>query len=189
MVCGDHSTASILMSDAAIDAVTFTGAISSGYAAQEICARRHIPLQAELGGNNAAIVWHDSDLEDAARKIAEAAFGFAGQRCTANRRVIVEESCYDAFLQHLEAATRALSWGDPCDEKTQIGPLISRQSQQQSSTRIERAQEVATQILTPHETNRIAPNCSTTAHTFCQRLFAATTRLRRSCKKNRSHRF
>jgi acyl-CoA reductase-like NAD-dependent aldehyde dehydrogenase len=151
MVCGDHSTASILMNDVSIDAVTFTGAIASGYAAQEICARRHIPLQAELGGNNAAIVWHDSDLEDAARKIAEAAFGFAGQRCTANRRVIVEESCYDAFLQHLEAATRALNWSDPCVEKSQIGPLISRQSQQQSSTRIERAQEVATQILTPHE--------------------------------------
>lgn len=151
VVCGDRSTASTLMNDAAIDAVTFTGAIVSGYAAQEICARRHIPLQAELGGNNAAIVWSDSDVESDARKIAEAAFGFAGQRCTANRRVIVETKCYDAFLQHLEAATRALNWGDPYDEKTQIGPLISRQSQQQTSTRIERAIDVATRILTPHK--------------------------------------
>jgi acyl-CoA reductase-like NAD-dependent aldehyde dehydrogenase len=56
-------------------------------------------------------------LESAARKIAEAAFGFAGQRCTANRRVIVEDKCYDVFLQHLKAATRAMNWGDPCDEK------------------------------------------------------------------------
>jgi acyl-CoA reductase-like NAD-dependent aldehyde dehydrogenase len=151
VVFGDRSTASILMNDVAIDAVTFTGAIASGYAAQEICARHHIPLQAELGGNNAAIVWHDCDLESAAHKIAEAAFGFAGQRCTANRRVIIEEKCYNAFLQHLEAATRNLNWGDPCDDKTQIGPLISRQSQQQTSTRIERAKEVATRILTPHE--------------------------------------
>jgi aldehyde dehydrogenase (NAD+) len=45
VVYGDRSTASILMNDAAIDAVTFTGAVASGYAAQEICARRHIPLQ------------------------------------------------------------------------------------------------------------------------------------------------
>ena len=151
LLCGDRSTAALLMNDAAIDGVTFTGAVASGYAAQEICARRHIPLQAELGGNNAAIVWRDCDLKNAARKIAEAAFGFAGQRCTANRRVVVDSEIYDAVLSHLQTATRELVWGDPCDEKTQIGPLISRHSQQQSSTRIERAKLVATKVMTPHE--------------------------------------
>ena len=151
LLCGDHATASLLMQNENIDAVTFTGAVASGYAAQEICARRHIPLQAELGGNNAAIVWRDCDLKSAARKIAEAAFGFAGQRCTANRRVVVETSVYDAFLQHLETATRALVWGEPCNEGTQIGPLISRHAQRQSSTRIERARLVASKIVTPHE--------------------------------------
>ena len=72
-----------------IAAVTLTGSLAAGYAMQEICARRMVPLQAELNGNNAAIVWDDADLAHAAKQVAWGAFGFAGQRCTANRRVIV----------------------------------------------------------------------------------------------------
>jgi len=86
---------------------------------------RHIPIQAELGGNNAAIVWSDYDLKRASVQIAEGAFGFAGQRCTANRRVIVDVNCYEKFLKNIESATAALVWGDPINPKTQIGPLIS----------------------------------------------------------------
>ena len=77
------------MSDPAVDAVSLSGSSPAGWAAQEICARRRIPLQAELGGNNAAIVWTGADLGRAAALVARGAFLFAGQRCTANRRVIV----------------------------------------------------------------------------------------------------
>ena len=157
LVCGDHSTSALLMNCNDVDAVTFTGSVASGYAPQEICARRHVPLQAELGGNNAAIVWRDCDLPNAARQIAEAAFGFAGQRCTANRRVIVENSVYDQFLSYLESATRDLSWGDPLNEETQIGPLISQDARAQSSTRIEIAQQKAMRVLRPHENDLAEP--------------------------------
>ena len=102
LVKGDRLTALELMNDPQVDAVTITGSAAAGYAAQDVCARRYIPIQAELGGNNAAIVWSDCDLKKASVRIAEGAFGFAGQRCTANRRAIVDANCYDEFLTNLE---------------------------------------------------------------------------------------
>ena len=110
--------------------MSITGSSAAGYAAQAICARRRIPLQAELGGNNAAIVWSDCDLAAAASAIAEAGFGGAGQRCTANRRVIVAERCHAQFLERLEAATSALPLGDPADLATRVGPLVDAEARQ-----------------------------------------------------------
>lgn len=125
LLCGDHTTAEQLMAHPATDAVSLTGSSAVGTCAQAICAARRIPLQAELGGNNAAIVWSDADLDDAAARIAAGAFGSAGQRCTANRRVIVDARCAEALLERLVAATDALVWGDPLDPATRVGPLVS----------------------------------------------------------------
>ncbi|HET6465608.1 MAG TPA: aldehyde dehydrogenase family protein [Nitrospiria bacterium] len=150
LLCGNRSTAEALMSDERVDAVTLTGSLAAGYSAQAICSRRHIPLQAELGGNNAAIVWSDCDLEQAASTLAEAAFGLAGQRCTANRRVVVEDRCYDIFTKALEAAVGSLVWGDPLDPKTQVGPLISLEAKSRVAAAVSRAQEVADKIMVPH---------------------------------------
>jgi acyl-CoA reductase-like NAD-dependent aldehyde dehydrogenase len=133
LVTGDHTTAQLLAAEDEVDAVTLSGSLPAGYALQEICARRHVPFQAELGGNNAAIVWEDADLPDAATRIAEAAFGFAGQRCTANRRAIVAAGCYEPFLSQLQAAVAALVWGDPLEPATQIGPLISVEKRDQGT--------------------------------------------------------
>src|SRR5262249_32679268 len=80
LVCGGDRAAAHLIADSSVDAVSLTGTESAGRSAQAICARRSIPLQAELGGNNAAIVWSDTDLPRAAELIAEGAFGMAGQR-------------------------------------------------------------------------------------------------------------
>lgn len=125
LVSGGSRRARELMADPAIDAVTLSGSNASGHAAAEICARRRIPLQAELGGNNGAIVWRDADLAAAARAVAEGAFGFAGQRCTANRRVIVDDAVRDAFVPLLIEAMRALPFDDPWHEATRVGPLVS----------------------------------------------------------------
>jgi acyl-CoA reductase-like NAD-dependent aldehyde dehydrogenase len=125
LVQGDHTTAQLVAENENVNAVTLTGSLSAGHVIQEICARRVVPLQAELSGNNAAIVWDDADLADAASQIAWGAFGFAGQRCTANRRVIVHASCFENFLRELEAAAARLPWGDPLETETEIGPVIN----------------------------------------------------------------
>src|SRR5205823_711852 len=106
VLCGGEETARDLMTQS--DAVTISGSLKAGRAAQEICAARYIPLQAELGGNNASIVWRDADLGAAAASIAEGAFAFAGQRCTANRRAIIDASVYDIFVDQLVLASRRL---------------------------------------------------------------------------------
>jgi alpha-ketoglutaric semialdehyde dehydrogenase len=125
LIPGDHTTAHALASHENVDAVTFTGSLMAGHSMQEICARRMIPLQAELNGNNAAIVWDDADLARAAKQVAWGAFGFAGQRCTANRRVIVSALRFQALFDELKAAGEQLVWGDPLDHSTDIGPVIS----------------------------------------------------------------
>ena len=150
IVAGDHRAAVALMSEAGVDAVSLSGSSLAGWTAQEICARRRIPLQAELGGNNAAVVWEGADLPRAAARVAHGAFAFAGQRCTANRRVIVESGLFEAFLEHLAAATAALPWGDPSDPATQVGPLISGAARDRIAALVSRAAGAGARILAPH---------------------------------------
>ena len=150
VVLGGRATAEALIADPAVDAVTITGSLAAGYAAAEVCARRCIPLQAELGGNNASIVWADSDLDSAAALVAEGAFGFAGQRCTANRRAVVQASCGDAFLDALAGRARALGWGDPREVSTQVGPLVSAAARARVASLLARAVPAASRIAAPH---------------------------------------
>lgn len=124
ILTGDHTTAQRLAADENVDAVTLTGSAPAGFAIQEICARRFLPLQAELGGNNAAIVWDDADLPEAAAQIAWGAFGFAGQRCTANRRVIVSSTKFERFWGDLKTAAEKLNWDDPLNKTTDLGPVL-----------------------------------------------------------------
>lgn len=125
LLTGDAETARRIASHAGVDAVTFTGSGRAGAALEEICARRRIPFQAELGGNNAAIVWEGADARGAAERIARGAFGFAGQRCTANRRVIVPRPLCDAFRAALCAAAEKLVWDDPLNPSAEIGPVLT----------------------------------------------------------------
>jgi len=150
IVTGDHRAAAAVMNDPGVDAVTLTGSSVAGWAAQEICARRRIPLQAELGGNNGSIVWEGADLDRAAALVALGAFAFAGQRCTANRRAIVHASLFDRFVESLEGAVGALAWGDPMDPATDVGPLISVEARDRVADAVARAAGDAERVVAPH---------------------------------------
>ena len=132
-----------------MDAVSLSGSSFAGWTAQEICARRRIPLQAELGGNNAAVVWEAADLQRGRTLVAHGAFAFAGQRCTANRRAIVARA-FDAFLAHLTGAAAALAWGDPLDPATQVGPLVSDAARDRVAAAVARAAAAGARIVAPH---------------------------------------
>ncbi len=150
VVSGGRREAEAAMADPAVDAVSITGSSAAGYSAQEACARRRIPLQAELGGNNAAIVWEDADLERAAAELAEGAFAQAGQRCTANRRAVVHSSRADEFLDLLRARTAALNWGDPRDPEVSVGPLVDQTARDRIASAVAAAAPHATLIEVPH---------------------------------------
>ena len=79
----------------------------------------------ELGGKSANVVFADADLEKAAAAAPYAVFDNAGQDCCARSRIFVERSAYDRFLELLVEATRGVKVGDPPDEATEMGPLIS----------------------------------------------------------------
>jgi betaine-aldehyde dehydrogenase len=79
----------------------------------------------ELGGKSANIVFADADVEAAAAAAPSAVFGNAGQDCCARSRILVQEGAVDAFLAGMENAVRAIKVGDPLDEASEMGPLIS----------------------------------------------------------------
>lgn len=140
-----------LIAHRGVDAVAFTGSSANGWKVMHVCASQHKPLQAELGGNNGAIVCADcADLDDVARQIAEAAFAFAGQRCTATRRVIVLEPIYDAFVALLKKSTAAMAWGAAEDENTQVGPLLAAARVERVASIVSRAKADAFTVLQPH---------------------------------------
>ncbi|MEV6103916.1 aldehyde dehydrogenase family protein [Streptomyces sp. NPDC051940] len=106
------------------DVVSFTGSTAVGRAVVQVATVRGVPVQAEMGGQNAAIVLPDADVAATAAQLAGAIAGFAGQKCTATKRVFVvgdPAPLRDALV----AALEALGTGDPGDPATVCGPLIS----------------------------------------------------------------
>ena len=106
------------------DVVSFTGSTSVGLGVAAGATARGIASQAEMGGLNASIVLPDADVESAAKVIAGAAMGYAGQKCTATGRVIVLGDAAP-FTDALAAAVEALPTGDPAEESTIVGPVIN----------------------------------------------------------------
>lgn len=126
LVFGTAATSRLITEDPRLAAVSITGSIETGQGMAALCARLGKPLQAELGGNNAAIVLQDCDLDTHATGMALAAFSFSGQRCTRIQRFIVERSILADFRDAFVAAVEALHVGDPLDETAVLGPLVSR---------------------------------------------------------------
>jgi alpha-ketoglutaric semialdehyde dehydrogenase len=108
-----------------VQAVSLTGHTSTGLKVAARCAGRGIPVQAELGGKNAAIVLADADLDLACAGIVDGAFGSTGQRCTATSRTIVVDSVADQLLDRVVARTRQLIVGPGVDEATDVGPAVT----------------------------------------------------------------
>lgn len=126
IVRGGAGAARMVMSEAGVDAVSLTGSEDAGWRARAICAARGIPLQAELGGNNAAVVWEEDDLRQAVRAVAEGAFSFAGQRCTANRRLIVPRSSVERVMSILREDLSAMPSLISTESKERISALLQR---------------------------------------------------------------
>ncbi|WP_271222714.1 aldehyde dehydrogenase family protein [Streptosporangium carneum] len=118
-----NDRAASLVEDPRLPVVSFTGSGPVGYAIMEQVPRKHVTL--ELGGNAAAVVLADADLDWAASRVALFSNYQAGQSCIAVQRVIVEESVREEFLAKLVPAVEALVTGDPADDRTQVGPLVS----------------------------------------------------------------
>jgi acyl-CoA reductase-like NAD-dependent aldehyde dehydrogenase len=105
--------------------IGFTGSTEVGRGVMQGAAATIKRVTLELGGKSANVVFADADLERAAAAAPYAVFDNAGQDCCARSRILVERSAYDRFADLLVEATRKVKVGDPGDEATEMGPLIS----------------------------------------------------------------
>ncbi len=128
VVLGGAAAAGGLIDHPDVAAVSFTGSSGVGREISRRAAGRGCRVQAEMGGQNPSVVLADADLDRAATAIAYASMGYAGQKCTATSRVIVERAVYPQFRDRLAAAVDALQVLDPSDEQTLVGPVIDQDS-------------------------------------------------------------
>jgi acyl-CoA reductase-like NAD-dependent aldehyde dehydrogenase len=105
--------------------VRFTGSVAVGARLAALCARRNVRYQTEMGGKNAAVVLADADLPRAGALTISGAMRFAGQKCTATSRVIVERKVWDEFVPLLASQAQALPIGPVTEPSAAVGPLIS----------------------------------------------------------------
>ena len=124
VVLGGAQTARALIDNPGVAAVSFTGSSAVGRDVSTRAVALGCRVQAEMGGQNPSVVRADADLDRAATAIAYASMGYAGQKCTATSRVIVQDAVYPEFRDRLAAAVEGLQVLDPADDKTLVGPVI-----------------------------------------------------------------
>ena len=123
VINGDAEAARELSGNALVRAVSLTGGVAAGESVMQAAGIK--PVLLELGSNAPNVVADDADLDDAATRIAGAAFGASGQQCISAQRIIVDTAVFDEFSACFIAAARELVVGDPRDTATDLGPLVS----------------------------------------------------------------
>jgi acyl-CoA reductase-like NAD-dependent aldehyde dehydrogenase len=137
--------ADLFTTDDRLKLLSFTGSPGVGWKLKAMAGKK--PVVLELGGNAACIVDEDADLEDAVERLIFGAFYQSGQSCIGVQRIIAHEKIYDALREQLVTATSKLVAGDPKDEATFIGPMISEKEAQRLDGWIQAASAAGATIL------------------------------------------
>ena len=141
------SVGEMLIGDARIPLVQATGSCRMGQRVAEVVAKRTGRAILELGGNNAVVVLDDADLDLALRAVVFGAVGTAGQRCTSTRRLILQRGIASSFTERLRRAYASVAIGDPLDDSTLMGPLISQRALEAFRQGIEEIRRQGGQIV------------------------------------------
>ena len=136
-----------LIRDPRLPLISFTGSVDVGRHVAQVVAGRLGRTILELGGNNAIIVAEDANLDLAVRAILFGAVGTAGQRCTTTRRVVALRGIADDLSRRLVDAYRQVTIGDPLDEATLMGPLVSEGAVEQMQAALQRARALGGMVL------------------------------------------
>ncbi|MDF1536409.1 MAG: aldehyde dehydrogenase family protein [bacterium] len=139
------SRADLLVTDDRLKHISFTGSPGVGWDIKARAGKKRVSL--ELGGNAACVVDEGSDIADAVDRIIFGAFYQSGQSCISVQRIMVHESLYEPFKKFLVEKTSVLKMGDPKDENTFIGPMISVQEAERLESWIDAAVKAGGKIL------------------------------------------
>jgi acyl-CoA reductase-like NAD-dependent aldehyde dehydrogenase len=137
--------ADLFTTDERLKLLSFTGSPAVGWALKARAGKKKVVL--ELGGNAAVIVDRDADLDDAVERIVFGAFYQSGQSCVSVQRILVHEDVHEPFRDRLVERTRQLRSGDPRDEATFIGPMISEREAERLHGWILEAVEAGARVL------------------------------------------
>ncbi|KAI0649952.1 NAD-aldehyde dehydrogenase [Trametes meyenii] len=148
LVVGGKDVGEGVVASKHVDLVSFTGSEAVGREVGKVVQSRFGKVLLELGGNNAAVVMGDADLDMAVPSVFFGAVGTAGQRCTSTRRLYLHSSVVQAFLSRLESLYQSVRPGDPLDGATLLGPLHTKAAMGVYHTAIERLQQSGAEILT-----------------------------------------
>lgn len=146
-----------------VPAISFTGGTLTGAAISSAAAPMFKKLSLELGGKNPTIIFDDAELDEIMPQIVRAAFANQGQICLCGSRILVSRAIYDSFLNRFAAATAALKIGDPLEESTDFGSLISSTHLEKIRACVEHARSEGGVILHPESTSRslaLPPRCA-----------------------------
>ena len=154
LVIGDGEQGANLISCS--DVVSFTGSVKTGQKVIDMASRLKIPVQAEMGGSNPAIVFEDTDLDQVVSNLLIGAFSYSGQKCTATRKVITvgDKKLGEDLKQKMQVAIDGLCIGNPLDSQTYIGPLINEDSVRRFNESVAKAKAEGALI---HESNQELP--------------------------------
>lgn len=130
-----------LVRDPRVRAVSFTGSVPTGNSVRDEATKLGKRVQLELGGHNPLIVMADADLDRAVEAAYAGAFWSAGQKCTATRRIYVEDGAYDAFREKLLVRIERGRVGDPLDPEVEVGPIVNETQFDEIVGAIERGRE------------------------------------------------
>jgi acyl-CoA reductase-like NAD-dependent aldehyde dehydrogenase len=130
-----------------VHAISFTGSVAVGRQVREEATALGKRVQLELGGQNPLIVMADADLDRAAEAAYAGAFWSAGQKCTATRRIYVQEPVYDDFRSRLLARIESGAVGDPADASTEVGPIVNEKQLEEVLAGIERGRKEGGTVL------------------------------------------
>jgi betaine-aldehyde dehydrogenase len=132
--------------------VAFTGSTEVGKRIGALAAQSIKRVTLELGGKSVNMVFADADLDRAGATAPLAVFGNAGQDCCARSRILVQRSALDRFMQALEKGIKSLKVGDPLDDKTEMGPLISADQRAKVASYLDDGAKVAIRGSAPQGT-------------------------------------
>jgi len=144
MLCSVE-VAQMLITDDRLKLLTFTGSTAVGWALKQKAGKKRVVL--ELGGNAGVAIHSDANLDYAAQRCVVGGFSYAGQSCISVQRIYVHRPVFEAFSERFLNLVKQLKVGDPLDETTDVGPMISQQAAERAESWIKEAVDSGAKLL------------------------------------------
>lgn len=155
--CGSLTRLESIVRSPQIKIICFTGSVAGGLQVQRAASGRVVSVGLELGGKDPAYVREDVDVKWAAEEIVDGAVFNSGQSCCSIERVYVAENIYGEFVSAVQDVLKGYKLGDPFDQSTNIGPVVSKKLAETIKAHVQDALDKGAKDLTPENESFASP--------------------------------